>query len=382
MGQFEFQQDHYITKFTSTADYETFTTSDDFIQPNVSLITKMKKVVKYSPLFMTVFEKTYDILYADNATGELSTSRKILSTDDGKTPIGIKVIPANFLGEGEKARYVSLKYMSYTYPDTGSSSTSNVDMYWGDNTQLCSGEYYDKILDNYSATLLDLSYDYNYFVNNVFSWKNTPGGTNPGYASEYGQYQGGYTDSDYVSLISSAGIYNTTPYIWNNGTATESSYSLSGSILGDISGKNHTATILEKYTAEDYKTKTSLTNDVAANICTAAGCTWRYHTTGTNQGDWYLPAAGELALMLMNAGMISSIMYELNQIYSSDCISQIQGISGNYGINYWSSTEISSSGSRVCWIYLSAKQLQVYNTSNNKKASSNRVLAFIQYPLS
>ena len=68
------------------------------------------------------YEKSYalyDILY-ENSLGQQKVDSSVLDPQLGWTPIGLCVAPTNFFGDGEKARFVSLKYMNYTTPDTGS----------------------------------------------------------------------------------------------------------------------------------------------------------------------------------------------------------------------------------------------------------------------
>jgi hypothetical protein len=44
----------------------------------------------------------------------------VLPVSDEKTPIALCITPPEFFGNKEKARWMSLKYMSYATPDTGS----------------------------------------------------------------------------------------------------------------------------------------------------------------------------------------------------------------------------------------------------------------------
>jgi hypothetical protein len=68
------------------------------------------------PLFL-------DILYSD-ANGNLSYTSEVLFTSENKTPIALCIAPPNFFGTGEPARWMSLKYMSLSTPDTGSVTES------------------------------------------------------------------------------------------------------------------------------------------------------------------------------------------------------------------------------------------------------------------
>ena len=55
----------------------------------------------------------------------------------------------------------------------------------------------------------------------------------------------------------------------------------------------------------------------------ACCCCWRYHTLGTNQGDWYLPACGELAIIAVQQSEINEILTSINTIYPNDCFASL-----------------------------------------------------------
>lgn len=92
----------------------------------------------------------------------------------------------------------------------------------------------------------------------------------------------------------------------------------------------------------------------------AACCCWRYHTVGTNQGDWYLPAMGELGYVMVRLKVINDILSLIKSKWNIGSI-----VSGSC----WSSCEYNS---RNTW-YLNVNSGAVSNTA---KGSNNTVRAF------
>lgn len=84
----------------------------------------------------------------------------------------------------------------------------------------------------------------------------------------------GYTDFDFPELTN---------------------YSDSGTAITDMNGKANTEIVLNYATAQtDWKTASAITFTNAAGYYPVFECAWRYHTSGTAQGDWYIPACGQL----------------------------------------------------------------------------------------
>lgn len=73
-------------------------------------------------------------------------------------------------------------------------------------------------------------------------------------------------------------------------------YSNSGTATTDFNGKNNTNIILEYATAQtDWRTASTIQYSAStAGYYPLFECAWRYHTSGTSQGDWYVPSCGEL----------------------------------------------------------------------------------------
>jgi len=282
----------HIAKFNNHNDYETFLSSSDYITPNVSLCVTENEV-HYNPYVPKA--ALLDILYSD-ANGNLSFTSEVLPASEGKTPIGLCVAGTGFFGSNEPARFMSLKYMSCTTPETG--STTNQDMYCGNyGTDI-------PTIDNITTTY------------------------NGGAAS-------GYMNVDYYdNSLQTYKIPN--PITANNEWNLSELGTVNAYAATDIDGKNKTDKILTTVTAQsNWRTATSITNNSGANYAPAACCCARYHTLGTQAGDWYLGACGEMCMILAKKTDINAKLAAINAIYPNYCISSLVN---SY---YWSSTEYS-----------------------------------------
>ena len=228
-----------------------------------------------------------DVAYYTN--GQIKTISASKWNSSLGTPIGVVVIPSNFLPDG-KARIVSLNYVD----SSGNTSTLPNGMIWGVKGT-------DTTLTNY---------------------KNVPITNNTGsVSSSYNSM--GYLPSDNftgdTSFVDSSAKYNTTntnkipsPY---NGSEFNTDYSkkISGNnALSDFIGLNNTQVLVGL--GSDY---------VAANAA------YNYND-GVSNTQWYLPSMGELGFMMARFKTINNT------------ISQLGGVavpSSNY---FWSSTEYSS----------------------------------------
>lgn len=72
-------------------------------------------------------------------------------------------------------------------------------------------------------------------------------------------------------------------------------YETSGTAITDMDGKANTQAVLQYATAQtDWRTASAITFTNASGYYPGFECAWRYHTSGTVQGDWYIPAAGQV----------------------------------------------------------------------------------------
>ena len=209
-----------------------------------------------------------------------------MPVSEGKTPIALCIAPAGFFGDNEPARWMSLKYMNYTTPETGSLNAQQIS--WGNNYN-------------------DIS-----TINNIQTIYN--GGEGWGYMNV--DYYDNSSQSYKLRLPSVLSDNNT----WNiSMLGTVNIYAMT-----DIDGKNKTDKILSTATAQsNWRTASTITNNSGANYAPAACCCARYHTLGTQAGDWYLGACGEMCMILAKRTVITTKLAAIKTVYPNDCISSL-----------------------------------------------------------
>lgn len=242
---------------------------------------------------------------------------------DKYPPIGIVVVPGshNVYGDGT-CGVMSLNYMRCNTPTTG-----------GVYQLMCRGVYGTDI-----GTLSNL--DQVVYVGSNGSVGDTVIGVtgnaflpsdHSGFTKVANPYDPGtkyYNDSD---------KYIPSPYM-NDGTFNPN-YSMTGSpssaanCLSDFDGKGNTQKIIEVRGSKDYSSWTPSATTPADYP--AASCCDMYFTQGTNQGDWYLPSAGELGYAVVRQQAINDKINEL----ASEMITSANPVLSN---NHWSSSEYSS----------------------------------------
>jgi len=78
-------------------------------------------------------------------------------------------------------------------------------------------------------------------------------------------------------------------------------YETSGTAITDMNGKANTQAVLNYATAQtDWRTASAITFADEAGYYPVFECAWRYHTSGTVQGDWFVPACGQLYFLQNN----------------------------------------------------------------------------------
>ena len=257
---------------------------------------------------------------------------------DKYTPIGVVVVPGTHNVYGDSSCGVmSLKEMNYNSPDTGSTSYQYI--YWG--------QYYsDLSLPN---------------LNQIPTGNSSNG-------IPTGQTSYAYLPSDNSSGTQCAhdsnAYYNNSPYIpspylsdgsRNPGYYQTTSPSSTSNALSGFDGIGNSQVLWDQATADsDWRTVSSISNDFNNRYSPAACCCWRYHTSGTKQGDWYLPACGELGYMIVRLKAINAAISKLVSAYGSSF-----GVTVRTGI-YWSSSEYSKDKT---W---------VVSTSNSYVSSSTK----------
>jgi hypothetical protein len=318
----------YLKNLDEHNAYAAFIVGKDFtnaIHTNAVIsYCKLEKHVHYNKYIPSY--NVLDILYA-NANGKKKVDSAILDPSLGYTPIGICIAKTGFFGANEKARWMSLKYMNYTTPETGSLTAQSMD--WG----------------NYGT---DLN-----MIPNIQTTHN--GGTSNGYFT--------------VDYYDSSSRANKIPSIFNENNEWNTSVlgAANQYAVTDIQGREKTDLILASATSQStWMTDTSITNESGAGYAPAACCCTRYHTVGTEAGDWYLGASGEMCMIIVQKTAINAKLAQIAAVYTKDSISLLANG------NYWSSTEYNSSNAN----FVNATFCYI---GNNGKSNGSYVVAMLAY---
>ena len=215
-------------------------------------------------------------------------------TPEQYTPIGVVVVPASHTDDGT-ARVMSLAAMDYNNPDNGNTN-GHINICWGGHEynvpelpNLMQVPYIANRIDTITAetqTLLG-------FYGTIYECRMC--------SDYYTEYQNPYDTKSYYGGYSVGDYAIPSPYL-EDGSKNPIYHDTSntGNILADMNGKDNTDKILavDNSDSTDWKTGVTISNSgYTETIHPAAQCCWRYHTVGTNQGDWYLPSAGELGYL-------------------------------------------------------------------------------------
>lgn len=254
---------------------------------------------------------------------------------DSYTPIGVVVVPNTHTDDGT-SRIISLASMDYNNPDSGNTE-EHVDMAWGghrndvpDLPYLTQAPYITNDFISISGEQQLLGFTE--ITTLYFS------------SDQYTDYPNPYDEGTYfyTGTISSGKKGYPSPYL--TGGAKNEIYhdtSNTGNALADMDGKSNTAAILavDNGVSTDWQTEATIVNNTSSSTNTqphtAAQCCWRYHTVGTNQGDWYLPSAGELGYL---ASRWKAIDNSIDKLVSSGVEALVLPVTDFW----WSSTEYSS----------------------------------------
>ncbi|MBR1525085.1 MAG: hypothetical protein IJ640_00295 [Prevotella sp.] len=109
--------------------------------------------------------------------------------------------------------------------------------------------------------------------------------------------------------------------------------------LSDLNGAGNTQILLDRETYQpEWETDSQIINLQDGDFCNhhpAALCCARYHTAGTNAGDWYLPAIGELACIMPRFAIIQNALNAVRAVDESLAVPlDVSGF-------FWSSSEFS-----------------------------------------
>ena len=280
--------------------------------------------------------KAGDVLLWDKINQKkLFTSSDNLSSypAESYTPIGVVVVPAshNVYGDGS-CGVMSLKAMNCSTPATGGTSEQN--MFWGVyGTDISTLPNLDQApivgsgsnVGDASSTVTD-EYSFPYLPSDKFSAVQCPHDTDTYYYSSSSSYD--QAPSPYLTDGSrNPAYYQTT------------SPSSSNNCLADFDGRGNTDKIIAQRGNKDY-TSWKPTYNTQADY-PAASCCDMFYTEGTQQGDWYLPACGELGYIMSPLNKIDEAIINMRNAYGTSV-----GVMLDTRYSYWSSSEYSRSSAR------------------------------------
>ena len=252
---------------------------------------------------------------------------------DRYTPIGVVVVPGihDVYGDGS-CGVMSLKPMNCDTPSTGGTSVQT--MYWGGyGPDISSLPNLDQVpyvgtgssVGDASSTVTGQD-NSPYLPSDNFSAVQCPHDTDTYYYSSSSSQR--QAPSPYLTDGSRNPAYYQT-----------SSPSSSSNALADFDGIGNTAKIITQRGTKDYNSWKP--NRITYNDYPAASCCDMFYTEGTQQGDWYLPACGELGYIMPPFNKINDAIDKMCTAYGSSVGVELLTNNG-----YWSSTETSSKGAR------------------------------------
>lgn len=265
-------------------------------------------------------------------------------------PVGIVVVPAshNHYAD-EKCAIMSLNHMNCDTPQTGGNYQF---ICWGEETDISSLLNLDKTP---------------YVGSNGNVGENVIGETGESYLPT-DDPTGNTVNNPYDNKTSykyNDDKYSPSPYN-NDGTFnTEysriTSPSSTANCLADFDGYNNTKKILEVRGERDYNSWKP--NKSTPSDYPAVSCCDMYYTVGTNQGDWYLPSAGELGYVAVRSRTINN---SINKLIDN-------GLNNAYVIAYDDMHYSSSESSNLTIVAISAS---IGQTARYDKPSGGYIRAF------
>ena len=111
--------------------------------------------------------------------------------------------------------------------------------------------------------------------------------------------------------------------------------------LADFNGVENTEILIGLASGQTgWETSETITNSYSGGCFPAACCCWRYSTEGTSQGDWYLPACGELGYVCARRGAINAA---LTYVIENELVMFCSTVPT---YDFWSSIEYSTNDAR------------------------------------
>ena len=266
-------------------------------------------------------------------------------------PIGVVAIPAshNVYGTGE-CGIISPLNMDRFNPDRGYVSSDD-----GEDTMPWGGSYLIDYPVGYYFPIISGSLTSNDIINayyggylpttypEITKWKAKPG---------YGVDTISGYDVNRTSTWDEDATMIPSPYLENGGRnpsyyCSQGTYcgrSLEYNKLREFDGKKYTTELLKNVTYQaNWKTDEYIQDTM---VPTAACCCWRFHTEGTNQGDWYLPTVAEFGYVTARAEEIYNTLDILSSIFSYQYVREYEYM------GYWTCSGSSSNPAKAENMYI------------------------------
>ena len=281
-----------------------------------------------------MFNKNYEILlcFYDSDSDEFIISKVENISDyatNNYTPIGVVAVPSSHT-DNHRPRLVSLVHMSCDTPGSGTTK-DEIKIHWGGFEFEVSGldkkSTFPYISEVASGVTIDGIVKFEYGLLGGFYLPSDSNGENnlndfiyenPSNSNEHFYYDRNF-DYDRQNY------FMCSPYK-QDGSKDERYFDSSNTAnsLADFDGKSNTDIILAMDNSYDTSWQTENTiNNTSDNeyIHPAAQCCWRFHTVGTNQGDWYLPSAGEMGYVVARMQTIqNSLKALLDERYTASLL--------------------------------------------------------------
>lgn len=257
------------------------------------------------------------VVMVNKRTGEIFYTDYFFSyPKDVFEPIGVVVIPKSHdvYGDGSVGM-IGLRLLSVTTPDEG--GTDHTGVPFGGTGLSVSDASINRVNIYKDATQTTIQEFVNTAtVNTEYPFLPTQILALDRYGDECIADQNcGYTESALSRR------YIPSPYLTDGSRNPDYYTQLSGrfNLLGYFDGDVKTKKILEgAITQPTWRTDSTIFQNTDSGSYPAACASWRYHTVGTRQGDWYIPSTGETGYVTVRRMWIGYTLESIKHFFETD----------------------------------------------------------------